>query len=415
MSPEAVQRVRIYLNERAGVAQPRFQTILERLRNSGASGATVLRGLAGFGPGTPLLASEAGRAGDVQPVVVEWVDRATRIGRLLPDLQDLIADALVTLEDIQVYQAVLRSSTPFFGRNVSDVVHRSVAVLPAQSTLSDAVATLLVQPVVALVDARQTLVSMLSDTDLSAAPPRQTLPLPIRLIRSLPRRDQLLTLASLPGRRATEFARADVPVLALGTPLGDAIRLLAEWGREALPVVDTSGQCVGLFGVDEALLAADIPGETSIRATTPAPNAGLLAQRSVPTLDAAQPAADALVALAATPEGFALLRDETGAIVGALDEAELVAALAPRYRDGWLAFRSGVQPADTLQRTFSYTAATLPASTPPRIPASTPIHTIVRHLRANQAPRLLIADDDNAVIGIISRRSIVRALTQYEE
>ena len=49
---ESIQRVRIYLNERdQAESQPLYLATLERLRREGATGATALRGIAGFGAG----------------------------------------------------------------------------------------------------------------------------------------------------------------------------------------------------------------------------------------------------------------------------------------------------------------------------------------------------------------------------
>ena len=52
---ELIQRVRIYLNERdMAEGQPLYLATLERLRREGATGATALRGIAGFGAGSRL-------------------------------------------------------------------------------------------------------------------------------------------------------------------------------------------------------------------------------------------------------------------------------------------------------------------------------------------------------------------------
>ena len=59
-SNEPVQRVRIYLNERdLAAGQPTYLAALERLRREGATGATALRGIAGFGAGHRIRISGA--------------------------------------------------------------------------------------------------------------------------------------------------------------------------------------------------------------------------------------------------------------------------------------------------------------------------------------------------------------------
>src|SRR5262245_54711292 len=126
-SDEPIRRVRIYLSERdQAEGQALYITVLERLRREGATGATALRGVAGFGPGHRARA--AGPADlNPAPIVVEWVDRAERVARVLPALDDLLPDALITIEDLYVYRAVLRSSGPFGERTVGDVMERDIA------------------------------------------------------------------------------------------------------------------------------------------------------------------------------------------------------------------------------------------------------------------------------------------------
>ncbi len=104
-SNESIKRVRIYLNERDLTAgQPLYLAALERLRREGATGATALRGIAGFGAGHRLRT--AGIADfSSNPVVIEWVDRSERVLRIMPALDDLLPEALITVEDIRVYRA----------------------------------------------------------------------------------------------------------------------------------------------------------------------------------------------------------------------------------------------------------------------------------------------------------------------
>src|SRR5262245_60964758 len=96
-----IQRVRIYLGERdLAAGQPLYLAALERLRREGATGATALRGIAGFGPGRRLRTAGAADLDQSPPVVIEWVDRAERVARVLPALDDLLPNALITIEDV---------------------------------------------------------------------------------------------------------------------------------------------------------------------------------------------------------------------------------------------------------------------------------------------------------------------------
>ena len=115
---EPIQRVRVYLDERdTSEGRPLYMLALERLQREGATGATALRGVAGFGPGHRLRTSGPMDLSQSVPVVIEWIDRAERIARVLPRLDDLLPEALITIEDLRVYRAALPSSGPFGERS----------------------------------------------------------------------------------------------------------------------------------------------------------------------------------------------------------------------------------------------------------------------------------------------------------
>jgi len=97
------RRVQIYLGEADHLGhQPRFQVILEHLRRSGAAGATVTRGVAGFGVHSRIhTASILDLSADL-PMVVTWIETAAEVERLLPAVLDLAGDAIVTIEDVTV-------------------------------------------------------------------------------------------------------------------------------------------------------------------------------------------------------------------------------------------------------------------------------------------------------------------------
>ena len=79
-STEPIQRVRMYLNERDQAEhQPLYLAVLERLRREGATGATALRAIAGFGAGSRLRTSGVADFTPA-PILIEWVDRAIRSG-----------------------------------------------------------------------------------------------------------------------------------------------------------------------------------------------------------------------------------------------------------------------------------------------------------------------------------------------
>ncbi|HXF96335.1 MAG TPA: DUF190 domain-containing protein [Gemmatimonadales bacterium] len=82
--------------------RPLHQVLLDRFRERGVAGATVLRGAQGFGARSTLHTISLGRLSLDLPLVLEVVETEEAIQTLLPALDDLLAGGLVTLERVRV-------------------------------------------------------------------------------------------------------------------------------------------------------------------------------------------------------------------------------------------------------------------------------------------------------------------------
>jgi PII-like signaling protein len=91
---------------------PLYQAIVEALRTEGVAGATVLRGIEGFGRSATMHTAHILRMSDDLPIVVECVDRADRIEAILPALDVMIGDGLVTIEEVDVRVSPSRGGDP---------------------------------------------------------------------------------------------------------------------------------------------------------------------------------------------------------------------------------------------------------------------------------------------------------------
>lgn len=100
--------LRIFIGESdSDEGRPLYQAIVETLRREGLAGATVLRGIEGFGKSSRLHTSHILRLSEDLPIVIECVDTVERIEGVLPRLDEMIGDGLVTLEkvEVRVYRA----------------------------------------------------------------------------------------------------------------------------------------------------------------------------------------------------------------------------------------------------------------------------------------------------------------------
>lgn len=82
--------------------QPLSVALLERLRKEGFAGATVFHGVAGFGARSVLHTAHLLRLSEDLPIVVEVVDSEEHVERLIPILDEMVTEGLVTLEKVRV-------------------------------------------------------------------------------------------------------------------------------------------------------------------------------------------------------------------------------------------------------------------------------------------------------------------------
>lgn len=82
--------------------KPLHEAIVEEARRRGMAGATVLRGILGFGADSHMHTAKVLRLSEDLPIVVEIVDRPDRIAELLPDLDKMIVEGMITLEKVQI-------------------------------------------------------------------------------------------------------------------------------------------------------------------------------------------------------------------------------------------------------------------------------------------------------------------------
>ena len=93
--------------------KPLYMALLLLLRDRGFSGATVLRGISGFGASAKLHTDRVLRLAVDLPVVVEVVAREEKVQEVIPELDELIGSGLVTLEKVRVllYQSANGAET----------------------------------------------------------------------------------------------------------------------------------------------------------------------------------------------------------------------------------------------------------------------------------------------------------------
>ena len=79
-----------------------YQALVEMLRKEHISGCTVLRGIEGFGAKSVLHTASILRLSQDLPIIIEAVDTPENIERVLPTIEEMVGDGLITMETVRV-------------------------------------------------------------------------------------------------------------------------------------------------------------------------------------------------------------------------------------------------------------------------------------------------------------------------
>ncbi len=96
-------KVTIYLSDGAkhrGI--PVYASVLDFLFHSGIAGATVIKGVAGFGAKHRMHAAHLLEISDRLPIKVEFIETRERVDAILPELQKLAGSGLIELQETTV-------------------------------------------------------------------------------------------------------------------------------------------------------------------------------------------------------------------------------------------------------------------------------------------------------------------------
>lgn len=101
--PEESFLLRVYISENDKAAgRPLYEEIVLKARELNMAGATVLRGLSGFGANSRIHSAKLLTLSEDLPLVIEIVDREDRIETLIPFLDENVKTGLVTIEKVKV-------------------------------------------------------------------------------------------------------------------------------------------------------------------------------------------------------------------------------------------------------------------------------------------------------------------------
>jgi hypothetical protein len=109
--PEDGYLLRIFIGEADHwQGKPLYEAIVVKARELHMAGATVLRGPMGFGARSRMHTAKILRLSEDLPLIIEIVDGKEKIDELMPHIDEMVQEGLVTLERVQVIKYRANSS-----------------------------------------------------------------------------------------------------------------------------------------------------------------------------------------------------------------------------------------------------------------------------------------------------------------
>lgn len=90
--------------------KPLYHEIVHRARTAGLAGASVFRGIEGFGASSAIHTTRLLSLSEDLPVAIVIVDEEQRVRDFLPQLDELVSEGLVTLDEVEVIRYTGRTS-----------------------------------------------------------------------------------------------------------------------------------------------------------------------------------------------------------------------------------------------------------------------------------------------------------------
>ena len=105
--------LRIYIGESDQWRhKPLYHQLVQAARDQGLAGATVLRGIEGFGASSRIHTSRILALSEDLPLVIEIVDTADKVEAYLAAVDEMLTEGLVTVEAVEVRAYRARPSSP---------------------------------------------------------------------------------------------------------------------------------------------------------------------------------------------------------------------------------------------------------------------------------------------------------------
>jgi CBS-domain-containing membrane protein len=420
MSPEPLlekhaKRLTIYVGETdKWRGKPLYVALLETLRVQGAAGATVVRGLAGFGAHSKVHTASIVRLSLDLPLIIQVIDSPEKMDQIIKTVAPMVGEGLIILEDIEVIKYTHRYLNPLpTDKHVSEVMTRDVLTLTDTMSVAEAWGIMLKNLLKALpvLNSRGEVVGMLTDEDLlDRAGLEQHLSVAERL-------DAQTLEAEFTTLQSSSLKVADVmtspAVTALGNEaLGVVAARMAEKRIKRLPVLDENGKLIGVLSRVDVLM--QVISEEAKKRAAKAPNGasrtlGGIMLTDIPTVHEDARLAEVVSRFLEFGTRRLIVTNDDGRPLGLVSDADAVIRVQPTLRRGVLQALRGKTSSPDENTTAAQLMSREVLTASPDTSLTDAAHMLLSHKRK----WMVVVDEKGKAIGLVDRQVLLGALTAH--
>jgi CBS domain-containing protein len=406
------KRIRIYIGESdRWRGQPLYAALLDILKREGLAGATVTRGVAGFGAHSRIHTAAIETLSQDLPLIVEIVDQAEAANRALALVGPMIQEGLITVEDVTIARYTHRYLHPIPGdKLVREVMTPEVVTVTPETSIADVMDLLIGQQfkTVPVVDADRKVLGIIGDGALIARGGMlQHLSVGERLDAET-LANQLAEMRRL-SKKARDVMTAPVKTVSEDTPLAHAASIMKENNLQRLPVVDKADRLTGILSrvdVLRTVASSELAVQALVVPSGAAQTVGEVMAPDVPTMPLDADLADIVEKMTTAALRRVIVVDSDGRATGIINDGDLVARVEVGARPNLLQvlMRRGQVELPNV------TAAELMTPSVLTGPASTPVAEAIQQMLAQKRKRFVVVDASQRPIGIVDRQMLLHAV-----
>lgn len=390
--------------------------LLETLRTQGMAGATVTRGLSGFGAHSVVHTANILVLSMDLPLIIQVIDTEEKINAVLKVIAPMVGEGLITLDEVEVVKYTHRYLNPLpADKHVSDVMTRNVITLTDTMPVAEAWETMLKHLLKALpvLNKDGEVVGVLTDEDLlDRAGLEQHLSIAERL-------DDHMLQAEFTALRKSPLKVADVMTSPAVTaredePLGVATARMVEHELKRLPVLNENGKLVGVLSRLDVL--KQVTSEESKKRASKAPSGAAhtlsdIMIPEIPTIQEDAPLADVIARFLESGTRRLIVVDDVGRPLGLISDADAVTRVQPAAQRGVMQALRGKKNVPDEKVTASQLMSRQVLSASP----DTSLTEAAHQMLAQKRKWMVVVDADGKAVGLVDRQMLLKSVMHHTE